>query len=247
MLGRCVRGVLWRTSQNYSTEWFAKSPLLAFRSLKRNNNSEPQRTATKQVQEVETARIKKALFSSCCSYGMSVFRARCFCLPRRIWQQLPRAGKASKISQKVENNYHITPKFPSVFIFFLSSALILTVVAKLSFSALGWNTLDCILAQVCQNFESFCLNPSIEHLTNCFCHGHVDGWEAALKVLTLSLGPVTGATSTNASILDLGKYLTHRVIKFAGLRRVDGTNIDAFFLLIRWQSYPRGVKRCEMS
>lgn len=80
------------------------------------------------------------------------------------------------------------------------------MVAKLSFDALGWNTLDCIVAQVCQSFEYFCLNPSTEHFTNCSCHGHVDNWEAALKVLTLSLGPVNSVTSTNASILDPGKY-----------------------------------------
>ena len=40
---------------------------------------------------------------------------------------------------------------------------------------------------------------------NNFCHGHVDGWEAALKVLTLSLGPINSAMNANASVLDLGR------------------------------------------
>lgn len=96
-------------------------------------------------------------------------------------------------------------------VFFLFSMLIfyhvdfLVEVAKLSFDALGWNSLDCILAQVCRNFESFCLDPSTEQLMNSFCHGHVDGWEAALKVLTLSLGPINIAMSANASVLDSGR------------------------------------------
>jgi len=88
-------------------------------------------------------------------------------------------------------------------------------VPKLSFDALGWNSLDCILAQVCRNFESFCLDPSTEQLTNNFCHGHVEAWEAALKLLTLSLGPIHIAMSANASILDSDGRITPVALKDA--------------------------------
>lgn len=60
---------------------------------------------------------------------------------------------------------------------------------KLPFSALGWNTLDCILAQVCRNFEFLSAGPTADQLLGSFCDS-VNTWEAALKVLTLSVGPL---------------------------------------------------------
>lgn len=61
--------------------------------------------------------------------------------------------------------------------------------AKLQLSALGWNTLDCILAQVCRNFDFLCAGPTADQLLGSFCDS-VSTWEAALKVITLSVGPL---------------------------------------------------------
>lgn len=99
-------------------------------------------------------------------------------------------------------------------------------IVKLSFSALGWNTLDCLLALVCANFDVFgSPTPSSHHMLTplytacttsaermmppqppqceCFC-STVPSWEAALRVLTLALGPLVGGDGT-MMMLDTGE------------------------------------------